>query len=96
VVVSDFGIATTAHRLNTLVLDVTQQDVRGTPQYMAPEQFRGSARIPSDVYALGIIAHELFTGVVPFYFDRSQFDNDFAYMMAFYTMPSRLLCNDEL
>jgi serine/threonine protein kinase/CHASE2 domain-containing sensor protein len=38
----------------------------GTPAYMAPELFRFAPATPaSDVYALGVIAHQLFTGVLP-------------------------------
>ena len=40
----------------------------GTPMYMAPELSEGShqARPPSDVFSLGMIAYELFSGELPF------------------------------
>jgi serine/threonine protein kinase len=38
----------------------------GTPKYMAPEQFDGTASPASDIYALGTIVFQLLTGEVPF------------------------------
>ena len=53
--ITDFGIATAGGDG-----DVT---FAGTPQYMAPEQLEGKpASIKSDIYALGLILFEIFTG----------------------------------
>jgi serine/threonine protein kinase len=60
-VLTDFGLA--------LVAAVgTKGEIFGTPQYIAPEQIESSARaVPqSDLYSVGIILYEMFTGVLPF------------------------------
>jgi serine/threonine-protein kinase len=39
----------------------------GTPAYLAPERAAGSAATPaSDLYSLGVVAHECLTGMPPF------------------------------
>ena len=55
VLIMDFGLAGLAHEI---------EDVRsGTPAYMAPEQLVGKeVTARSDIYALGLVLHELFTG----------------------------------
>ncbi|HET7293365.1 MAG TPA: serine/threonine-protein kinase [Vicinamibacteria bacterium] len=41
--------------------------VHGTPEYMSPEQARGDGvAFASDVYSLGVVVFELFTGDLPF------------------------------
>jgi serine/threonine-protein kinase len=62
----DFGIAKQVSAEATAGATATGLIV-GTPDYMSPEQARGG-RIDhrSDIYALGIVAYELFTGRVPF------------------------------
>jgi serine/threonine protein kinase len=41
-------------------------DVRGTPDYMAPEQWEGQVVPASDQYALGVLIYQLLTGRLPF------------------------------
>lgn len=62
--VTDFGLALPLHEASTrLTLSGTAV---GTVDYMAPEQFRGAeADARMDVFALGVMAYELFTGKTP-------------------------------
>ena len=56
VIIMDFGLAGLAGQL--------QGDVRsGTPAYMSPEQLAGTeVSLKSDIYALGLLLYEVFTG----------------------------------
>lgn len=62
----DFGIAKSLQTESSAGATATGHLV-GTPEYMSPEQARAE-RLDgrSDVYALGIVAFELFTGELPF------------------------------
>ena len=63
VCVMDFGLA---HAYTTEGQTLTSVAVAGTPNYMAPELFRGrSPSTASDVYAFGILVHEMLTGQLP-------------------------------
>jgi len=55
--ITDFGLAGTVEEL------AAEGGGAGTPGYMAPEQLRGApASAQSDIFALGLVLYELFTG----------------------------------
>src|SRR5467141_2413325 len=66
-VVMDFGLAK-ERRADPAIAKLTATGIiLGTPEFMSTEQIRGKpldAR--SDIYALGIVAFEMFTGKLPF------------------------------
>lgn len=87
--VLDFGIA----RAESLPSVTAASVVVGTPQYMAPERLGGPTDDPgaetvsrgdvrSDIYALGVIMHEMLTGRAPF-----QGDSHWAVIRAHLSAP---------
>ncbi len=63
----DFGIARVIDETSTRGL-TREGEVFGTPHYMSPEQAQGAKEVgtPADVYAVGIMLHEMLTGEAPF------------------------------
>ena len=62
--VADFGIARAAN--NTTTVNSGQYAV-GSAHYLSPEQARGGyTDHRSDIYSLGVVMYELFTGALPF------------------------------
>lgn len=65
--VTDFGIARILSDTSTLTVDATV----GTPHYMAPEQIMsGQVGPATDIYALGVMLYQMYTGRLPFVGDR--------------------------
>lgn len=61
VVIMDFGLAAMAESLSGA------EARNGTPAYMAPEQLKGfEVTAKSDIFALGVVLYELFTGKRPY------------------------------
>src|SRR6266568_1896367 len=59
---ADFGIA----KFSNVGTTNTSRTIRGTPAYMAPEQWSGHPVPASDQYGLAVMAYELLTGRQPF------------------------------
>jgi serine/threonine protein kinase len=57
---ADFGVA------KFMMITSESQVIRGTPTYMAPEQWDGHPVPATDQYALAVMAYELLTGCPPF------------------------------
>jgi serine/threonine protein kinase len=62
VVLIDFGISSTVNQGRTVLVTKTGM----TPEYSAPETFRGLYLEESDYYSLGVTLYELFCGHTPY------------------------------
>jgi serine/threonine protein kinase len=66
-VVMDFGLAKERRADPALQKLTATGIILGTPEFMSPEQIRGRPLDGrSDIYAIGIVAFEMFTGKLPF------------------------------
>jgi serine/threonine protein kinase len=83
--IADFGIAKATSQLNAGTFQTSAGMLIGTPTYMAPEQALGQNIGPwTDLYSVGCMAFELFTGERPF----ADVDSPVAVLMR-HTRPSR-------
>ena len=65
--IMDFGIARVSEMKAGAAGLTSTGTVMGTPDYMPPEQAQGNpADFRSDIYSLGIVFYEIFTGKLPF------------------------------
>ena len=92
--VLDFGIAKDVSGVG-LKSGITNLGVPlGTPQYMSPEQCTGEGVGPaSDIYSLGVMLYEMFTGALPFRKD-SYFETLLAQLRDRPARPSTLVPMD--
>jgi serine/threonine protein kinase len=66
--IADFGIAKATQAADTGAFVTATGTTVGTPPYMAPEQAMAKGVGPwTDLYSVGCMAYELFTGKPPFY-----------------------------
>jgi serine/threonine-protein kinase len=64
---TDFGLLKVFGDKNKDTTSLTATGIGlGTPDYMAPEQWRGEATAKSDLYSLGVILYEMITGYRPY------------------------------
>jgi len=85
--ITDFGLAVSAADLKG------DQRIVGTPAYMAPEQFaRSGVDERTDIYALGLVLYELFTGQ-PAVTGRSLVELARKHQAVEPTLPSEIVAN---
>ena len=66
-VVTDFGLAKERRAEPGMAKLTATGIILGTPEFMSPEQIRGKPLDGrSDIYALGLVAYEMFSGRLPF------------------------------
>eukprot|EP01059_Diplonema_ambulator_P030845 TRINITY_DN5455_c0_g1_i1.p1 TRINITY_DN5455_c0_g1~~TRINITY_DN5455_c0_g1_i1.p1 ORF type:complete len:1076 (+),score=248.76 TRINITY_DN5455_c0_g1_i1:50-3277(+) len=68
---ADFGTATLLSEVASI--SPTHQGITGTPLYMAPEACGGVVNKSSDIWSLGILVCQLFTGQVPYDLNSGEF-----------------------
>jgi eukaryotic-like serine/threonine-protein kinase len=81
----DFGISKFSRDGDALNM-TRAGSMMGTPLYMSPEQARSSAEADqrSDIYAMGVILHEMLSGQTPF---RAQTFNELLFEIALAELP---------
>jgi class 3 adenylate cyclase len=70
VAITDFGVA---KQVSMLLTDTGAGEVVGTPYYLSPEQALGKrVDARADLYSLGVLAYEMFTGNKPYHATTTQ------------------------
>jgi serine/threonine protein kinase len=70
----DFGLAKATRPDDLLPISTGDEDILGTDEYMAPEQWESAKRVTgaADVYSLGVVLYRLASGRLPFTDPRRQ------------------------
>ena len=70
----DFGLAKAARTAELIPISTGDEDILGTDEYMAPEQWESAKRVTgaADVYALGVVLYRMASGRLPFCDTRRQ------------------------
>lgn len=65
--IADFGLARILNDNHSAPALTRSTQVLGTPQYMAPEQWRDGQNVDhrADIYAVGVVLYEMLTGQLP-------------------------------